>query len=83
MNYTWAHALDYNQNQFLYKSPTNILEPNNMALEYGNSNTDVRQRLAAHATLWTTWHKQGWREFLLNDYGFAPVIAWQTGCRTH
>jgi len=79
MDYTWAHALDYNQNEFLYKSPTNILEPNNMALEYGNSNTDVRQRLTVHATLWTTWHRHGWRGYLLNDYGFAPIVAWQTG----
>ena len=79
MNYTWAHALDYNQNEFLYKSPTNILQANNMALEYGNSNTDVRQRLTAHASLWTTWHKHGWRGILLNDYGIAPIVAWQTG----
>lgn len=79
MNYTWAHAMDYNQNEFLYKSPSNILEPNHMALEYGNSNTDVRQRLTAHASLWTTWHKHGWRGLLMNDYGIAPIIAWQTG----
>jgi hypothetical protein len=79
MNYTFAHALDFNQNEFLYKSPTNILEPNNMGLEYGNSNTDVRQRLALHASLFTTWHKPGWQGHLLNDWGFAPVIAWQTG----
>ena len=79
MDYTWAHALDYNQNEFLYKSPTNILEPNNMALEYGDSNADVRQRLTVHATLWTTWHRHGWRGYLLNDYGFAPIVAWQTG----
>ena len=79
LNYTFAHALDFNQNEFLYKSPTNILEPNNMALEYGNSNTDVRQRLVVHASLFTTWHKQGWQGNLLNDWGFAPVVAWQTG----
>jgi Carboxypeptidase regulatory-like domain/TonB-dependent Receptor Plug Domain len=78
-NYTLAHALDYNQNAFLYKSPTNILEPNNMKLEYGNSNNDVRQRLVVHGTFWTTWQKQGWLGYLVNDYGFAPVIAWQTG----
>ncbi len=79
VNYTFAHALDFNQNEFLYKSPTNILEPNNMALEYGNSNTDVRQRLVVHASLFTTWHKRGWQGKLLNDWGFAPIVAWQTG----
>lgn len=79
LNYTLAHALDYNQNEFLYKSPTNILEPNNMALEYGNSNTDVRQRLVAHGTYWTTWQKHGWLGYLVNDWGFSPVVAWQTG----
>jgi hypothetical protein len=79
MSYTLAHALDYNQNAFLYKSPTNILEPNNMALEYGASNTDVRQRLTVHGTFWTTWQKHGWLGYLVNDYGFAPVVAWQTG----
>ncbi len=79
LNYTLAHALDYNQNEFLYKSPTNILEPNNMALEYGNSNTDVRQRLTVHGSLWTTWHKGGRLGYLVNDYGISPVVAWQTG----
>jgi hypothetical protein len=79
MNYTFAHALDFNQNEFLYKSPSNILEPNNMGLEYGNSNTDVRQRLVVHASLFTTWHKPGWQGHLLNDWGLAPVVAWQTG----
>lgn len=79
MNYTLAHALDYNENEFLYKSPTNILEPNNMALEYGDSNTDVRQRLVVHGSLWTTWQKPGWLGYIVNDYGFSPVIAWQTG----
>lgn len=79
LNYTFAHALDYNENELLNKSPTNILEPNNMSLEYGNSNTDVRQRLVAHGTAWTTWRKQGWRGYLLNDYGISPVVAWQTG----
>jgi hypothetical protein len=79
VNYSFAHALDFNQNEFLYKSPSNILEPNHMGLEYGNSNTDVRQRLVVHATVFTTWHKPGWQGNLLNDWGFAPVIAWQTG----
>lgn len=79
VNYTFAHALDYNQNELLNKSPTNILEPNNMALEYGNSNNDVRQRLVIHGTWWTTWVKQGWLGYLMNNYGFSPVVAWQTG----
>jgi hypothetical protein len=78
-NYTFAHALDYNQNEFLYKSPTNILEPNNMALEYGNSNTDVRQRLVVHGTFRTTWHKRGLLGYVGNDWGIDPVVAWQTG----
>lgn len=79
VNYTFAHALDYNQNAFLYKAPTNILEPNNMALEYGNSNNDVRQRLVIHGSFWTTWQRRGWLGHLGNDWGIAPVIAWQTG----
>jgi len=79
VNYTFAHALDFHQNIFLYKSPSNILEPNNMALEYGNSNTDVRQRLVVHASIFTTWHKEGGKGYLLNDWGLAPVVAWQTG----
>ncbi len=79
LSYTMAHALDYHQNEFLYKSPTNILEPNNMALEYGNSNTDVRQRLVVHGSFWTTWQRHGWLEYLVNDWGISPVVAWQTG----
>lgn len=79
LNYTLAHALDYDQNEFLYKSPTNLLEPNNMRLNYGNSNTDVRQRLVVHGTWWTMWQKHGWLGDLVNDYGLSPVVAWQTG----
>jgi hypothetical protein len=78
-NYTFAHALDYDQNEFLYKSPTNILEPNNMRLNYGNSNTDVRQRLVVHGTWWPTWRKQGMLGDLVNNYSMSPIVAWQTG----
>lgn len=79
MNYTFAHALDYDQNEMLYKSPTNILEPNNMRLNYGNSNTDVRQRLVFHGTWFPLWHKQGLLGQLVNNYSVSPVVAWQTG----
>lgn len=79
VNYTFAHALDYNQNAFLYKSPSNILEPNNMSLEHGDSNNDVRQRLVIHGSFWSTRQKHGWLGYLANDWGVAPVIVWQTG----
>jgi len=79
MNYTFAHALDYDQNEMLYKSPTNILEANNMRLNYGNSDTDVRQRLVFHGTWWPLWHRKGLLGKLVNDYSFSPVVAWQTG----
>ncbi len=79
MNYTFAHALDYGQNEMLYKSPTNILEPNNMRLNYGNSSTDVRQRLVFHGTWWPLWHYKGLLGKLMDDYSLTPIITWQTG----
>ncbi len=78
-NYTFAHALDYDQNEMLYKSPTNVLDPNNMRLNYGNSNNDVRQRLVFHGTWWPLWHRKGWLGKLVNDYSFTPIFTWQTG----
>jgi hypothetical protein len=79
LNYTFAHALDYDQNEYLYKSPTNILEPNNMRLNYGNSNTDVRQRLVLHGTWWTLWHERGLLGKLVDNYSVSPIVTWQTG----
>ncbi|HUZ04735.1 MAG TPA: hypothetical protein VMU62_05215, partial [Acidobacteriaceae bacterium] len=79
MNYTFSHALDYDQNEMLYKSPTNILEPNNMRLNYGNADTDVRQRLVLHGTWWPLWHRKGLLGKLVNDYSVSPIVSWQTG----
>jgi hypothetical protein len=78
-NYTLAHALDYDQNEYLYKSPTNILDPNNMRLDYGNSDTDVRQRLVLHGTWWPLWRVHGPLGALANNYSFSPIVEWQKG----
>ena len=50
-----------------------------MRLNYGNADTDVRQRLVFHGTWWPLWHKKRWLGKLVNDYSLSPIIAWQTG----
>jgi hypothetical protein len=78
-NYTWSHALDFNQNSTTGTFSSNFLDPTNPRLDYGDSNFDVRQRFVVSAIYQPTHRFQGVVGRILNDFSFSPVVAIQSG----
>lgn len=78
-NYTWAHSIDFNQNQTTGTFSNNVVDPNNLSLEKGNSNFDVRHRFVFNAVYQTQWKHQGWVGYLIDDYTVAPIFTTQRG----
>ncbi len=79
VNYTWSHAIDFGQNQSTFSDTNDLLVPNNIALEKGNSIYDVRHRFVAHAIMTSPWKVGGWLGILANDWEFDPVYQVQNG----
>jgi Carboxypeptidase regulatory-like domain len=77
--YTWAHALDFNQNQFTASSYSSGMDPYNRALDYGNSNFDVRNRFTFNGVLQSPWETHGWTKWLANGWQLSPIVQIQTG----
>jgi hypothetical protein len=77
--YTYAHAIDYNQNESTFADLNDVLDPTNFKLEYGNSNFDIRQRVTGSAVAHAPWHVHGIWGYLANGYLIAPVVELRTG----
>ncbi len=78
-NYTWSHALDYGQNNQTATVANNLLDPQDIRAEYGNSNQNVPNRLVATAVVTAPWKYHGWLSYLLNDYEVSPSFQLQSG----
>jgi hypothetical protein len=78
-NYTWSHALDFGENNTTGASATALLDPNNIGLDYGNSNQNVPNRLTIYAVADSPWHVHGPLGYLLNDFQLAPDFQTQSG----
>jgi hypothetical protein len=79
VNYTWSHALDYGENNTTGASATALLDPNNIKLDYGNSNQNVPNRLGMYVVGTSPWHAHGTLGYLVNNYEIAPSFQTQTG----
>ncbi|MCU1222522.1 MAG: TonB-dependent receptor plug [Edaphobacter sp.] len=79
MNYTWSHALDYGQNNQTATTANNLLDPQDIRQEYGNSIQNVPSRLVANAVITAPWRYHGWLSYLLNDYEVSPSFQLQSG----
>jgi hypothetical protein len=79
VNYTWAHALDYGVNGSTFNDTNDLLDPTNLAPEYGNSIYDVRHRLVVSAVMESPWKVNGWMGYLANNWQLSPVIQAQSG----
>jgi len=85
VNYTWAHALDNNQNESTTTLGSGWFDPYNIdgypkGANYGNSSFDVRNRLVA----WTLINSpniqaNGWVKQVVNDWSLNPVFQAQNG----
>lgn len=80
MNYTWSHALDYNQNQSTAPSTNNWWDPwNNPHANYGNSAYNVPNRFVGWALLTYPGHHQGWLKYAADAWHLNPVLQVQNG----
>ena len=77
--YTWAHAIDDNQNEATFAERNDVYDPADLKLEHGTSNYDVRQRLAGGLVLREPWRLRGPAGMLLGGYSLAGTGAWRTG----
>jgi hypothetical protein len=87
-NYTWAHSLDNLSSTFSESSSGDngvgnlgFLDPRNPGLDYGNSDTDIRNRLVI-APLWNTpWFKggKGWERQAFGGYTMTGIFTARSG----
>jgi len=78
-NYTWSHSLDFGQNASTFSDTNDLLVPNNIRPEYGNSIFNVPNRIVGTAIAESPWHVPGWLGYLANDWEIAPIYAAQSG----
>jgi hypothetical protein len=78
-NYTWAHALDYVQNEATFTDTNDMLDPYNLQGEYGNSIYDVPNRFVFSAVLDSPWKAEGFKGFFVNGWQLAPLFQEQNG----
>jgi outer membrane receptor protein involved in Fe transport len=80
VNYTWSHALDYNQNQSTSPSTNNWWDPNgNARANYGNSAYNVPNRFVGWALLTYPGGHHGWQKYLEDGWHLNPVLQVQNG----
>jgi len=82
VNYTWAHALDYNQNTTTTTSTTNWLDPYaNPRSNYGNGSYNVPNRIVA----WAVYNlpkfvkNSNWASYLTNGWSLDNSFQGQSG----
>jgi hypothetical protein len=86
INYTWSHSIDEGSSTFTY--PDNLgargdlgpLDPLNPGLDRGNSDFDVRHRLALSA-VWQSpfFTERGLKNWIAGGWNVAPIFTGHTG----
>lgn len=78
-NYTWSHALDDGENNQVGTSNNALFDPDNLSLEYGNSNQNVPNRMVVDGVFTSPWYLRGPLGYLTNGYELSPSIQVQNG----
>lgn len=78
-NYTWSHALDFGLNNQTATTANNLLDPQDIRQEYGNSVTNIPNRLVMGAIVSAPWKYTGWKAYLLNDFQASPDLQISSG----
>ncbi len=82
VNYTWAHALDYNQAALTTTSTTNWLNPYAGAIaNYGNSNYNIPNRVVGWAVykLPNFVDKSNWASYVTNGWSLDDSFSASNG----
>jgi hypothetical protein len=83
VNYTWSHALDYNQNATTTTVTTgnSTYDPNGgQRVDYGNSSYNVPNRLAGYVLYnLPNTHRGDWVKYLANDWAVNTSFQAQNG----
>src|SRR5260370_16738956 len=72
-NYTWSHSLDFGQNASTFTDTNDLLAPNNIRAEYGNSNFNVPNRFVANTIVNSPWHVKEWLVHPANETKLSPI----------
>ncbi|WP_446745113.1 TonB-dependent receptor domain-containing protein [Silvibacterium acidisoli] len=79
VSYTWAHAIDNNQDESTFAQNNTVYDPTDLRYEHGSSNFDVRQRATGGIVLETPWKFRGFAGGLFNGYMLGATGEWHTG----
>jgi outer membrane receptor protein involved in Fe transport len=85
VNYTWSHALDYDQNETTTTLSSGWFDPYNIdgfrkGGNYNNSAFNVENRLVAWALINSpNVQTNGWAKWLVNDWSLNPIYQAQNG----
>jgi outer membrane receptor protein involved in Fe transport len=81
VNYTWSHALDFNQNATTTNTANSMYDPNGShSADYGNSNYNVPNRLAGYVLYnLPNTHRGDWVKYLANDWAVNTSFQAQNG----
>jgi len=78
-SYTWSHSLDFGQNASTFSDTNDLLVPNSIQPEYGNSIFNVPNRVVASAILESPWHVGRALGYLTDGWQLSPIYAAQSG----
>ena len=85
MNYTWSHALDFNQNASTTTLSSGMFDPYNIdnypkGANYGNSIYNIPNRLVAWAMINSpSIQTNNWVKWIANDWSLNPEFQGQNG----
>jgi len=80
-SYTYAQSKDFGQSSQTFTAPNNVLNPFDLAAEYGRSNFDIRHRFVV-GTVWTPDVYKGESkvlQHLVNGYTLSPLVNVSSG----
>jgi outer membrane receptor protein involved in Fe transport len=80
-SFTYSHSNDYGQSSQTFTAANNVLNPFNLAAEYGRSNFDIRKRFSFGA-VWTPDIYRGESHLfkgLMNGFTISPLINVSSG----
>jgi hypothetical protein len=78
-HYTYAHAMDWNPNESITVSGSDVLDPEDFSAEYGTSNLDERHSAAAMVIYEAPWKLHHWSGRLANGWMLSEIGQFHSG----